>query len=233
MPEHRIVDHDEWVAERKGFLEREKEFTKLRDELSAARRALPWEKVDKEYVFETAVGRRSLSDLFDGRHQLLVYHFMYGPDWDAGCPSCSFWADNFERNVIHLAHRDITMIAVSRAPIDKLEAYKKRMGWTFTWASAYDNDFNRDYDVSFDPEALKKNDVYYNYRRGSFPSEEAPGLSAFYRDDDSNVFHTYSTFARGLDMVNAAYHLMDMAPMGRNEDDLDYTMEWLRRRDEY
>lgn len=233
MTQHRIVDHEKWVEQRRAFLAREKEFTRLRDELNAARRELPWERVDKEYVFETAEGAKTLGELFDGRRQLLIYHFMFGPDWEAGCPSCSFWADNFDRNVVHLAHRDVTMIAVSRAPLDKLEAYKKRMGWTFTWASALESDFNWDFDVSFEPKDAASGLVHYNYKRTSFPSEEGPGLSAFYLDDDGTVYHTYSTYARGLDMFNAAYHLLDVAPLGRNEDDLDYTMAWLRRRDEY
>ena len=233
MPDHEIVGHEEWVKRRKAFLAREKEFTRLRDELSAARRELPWERIDKEYVFDVPGGARTLAELFDGRRQLLVYHFMYGPDWDAGCPSCSFWADNFERNVIHLAHRDITLVAVSRAPVETLEKYKERMGWTFTWASALNSDFNQDFEVSFDPEDIAAGEVRYNYGPSSFSSEEAPGISAFYRDDDDTVFHTYSSFARGLDMINAAYHLMDLAPLGRNEDGLPYTMAWLRRRDEY
>jgi len=233
MPDHPVVDHEKWVARRKELLVREKQLTRLRDELSASRRELPWQAVRKEYVFETPEGKRTLAELFAGHRQLLVYHFMFGPDWDAGCPSCSFWADNFDRNVIHLAHRDITMIAVSRAPLEKLEAYRKRMGWTFTWASSFGSDFNEDYYVTFGPEELEKGSAYYNYERRGFPSEEAPGISAFYRDDDGSVYHTYSAYARGLDMVNAGYHLMDLAPLGRDEAGLSYTMEWLRRRDEY
>ncbi len=233
MPKHEVVDHEEWVARRKAFLEREKEFTKLRDELSAARRALPWEKVDRDYVFETVGGRRSLSELFDGRPQLLVYHFMFGPDWDAGCPSCSFWADGYDRNAIHLAQRNITLIAVSRAPLEKIQAYRERMGWSFNWVSSLENDFNWDYDVSFKQEDLDAGKVYYNYTQTPFGSSEGPGLSAFYRDGDGAVFHTYSTFARGLDMFNAAYHMMDMAPLGRDEGELPYAQAWVRRRDEY
>ena len=233
MPEHRVVDHEEWVAQRKAFLAREKEFTKLRDELSAARRELPWEKVKKQYVFGTVDGPKTLGELFEGRRQLLVYHFMFGPDWDAGCPSCSFWADGYDRSVVHLAQRDITLIAVSRAPLGQLQAYRKRMGWEFNWVSSSDNDFNWDYHVSFDPEDADRGDVYYNYARSSFPSTEGPGLSAFYRDDDGAVYHTYSTFARGLDMLNAAYHMMDVAPLGRDEDALPYAQAWVRRRDEY
>jgi predicted dithiol-disulfide oxidoreductase (DUF899 family) len=231
MTKHPVVNHEEWEKQRKAFLKKEREFTHLRDKLTKERQNLPWERVEKNYVFETSKGKKSLSDLFEGRHQLLIYHFMYGPDWDEGCKSCSFWADNFERNVIHLAHRDITMIAVSRAPVKALEDYKKRLGWTFTWASSLGNDFNHDYHVSFKPSEL--NNVYYNYENSSFPSEEAPGLSAFYRDDEGNIYHTYSTYARGLDMCNTGYQLMDLAPMGRNEEGLEFTMEWLKRRDEY
>ena len=233
MTEHRVVDHEEWLAQRKAFLVREKEFNRMRDELSAARRDLPWERVQREYTFETIEGPRTLAELFDGRRQLLVYHFMFGPDWEAGCPSCSLLADSFERNIIHLAQRDIKMLAVSRAPLEKLEAYKKRMGWTFPWASSHGSDFNWDYDVSFRAEDLAENDVYYNYARGAFPSDEGPGLSAFYRDEDGAVYHTYSTFARGLDTFIGAYNLMDVAPLGRDEDQLEYAMAWVRRRDEY
>jgi len=233
MSTHEVVDHDEWVQRRKAFLEREKELSRLRDELSAARRALPWERVAKEYVFDTVDGQRTLAELFDGRSQLIIYHFMYGPDWQEGCKSCSFWADGWDRNVVHLAARDITMVAVSRAPLAKLEAYKKRMGWTFAWASSLGSDFNYDYHVSFKPEDVERGDVYYNYRRGPFARDEAHGISVFFRDDAAQVYHTYSTFARGLDMVNAGYHLMDLAPKGRDEGDLDYSMDWLRRRDEY
>lgn len=233
MPEHRVVDHEEWVAQRKAFLAREKEFTRLRDELSAARRELPWEKVEKEYVFDTVEGPKTLGELFEGRRQLLVYHFMFGPDWDAGCPSCSFWADGYDRNVVHLAQRDITLIGVSRAPLGKLQDYRKRMGWAFNWVSSHDNDFNWDYHVSFETKDADRGGVYYNYARSSFPSTEGPGLSAFYRDDDGTVYHTYSTYARGLDMLNAAYHMMDVAPLGRDEDGLPYAQAWVRRRDEY
>ena len=232
MARHEIVDHDEWLRRRKALLEREKAFNRQRDELSADRRSLPWERVEKEYRFDTTEGSKSLAELFAGRSQLLIYHFMYGPDWDAGCPSCSFWADNFERNVIHLAHRDITMMAVSRAPLATLEAYRKRMGWTFDWASSLESDFNFDFQVSFDKEAVENGSVYYNYNEQTFPSEEAPGLSAFLLEDGV-IYHSYSTYARGLDMLNAGYHLMDVAPRGRDEDGLDYSMAWLRRRDEY
>lgn len=223
----------EWVEARKAFLAKEKEFTRLRDQLSAERRELPWVKVDEEYVFEGPDGKKTLSDLFDGRSQLYVYHFMFGTDWDEGCVSCSFWADNFNPNVVHLNHRDVSVVAVSKAPIEKLQAYKRRMGWSFEWVSSAGSDFNRDYHVSFTPEEVEKGEVYYNYRKMAFPVEEAHGVSVFYKDDSGDIFHTYSCYARGLDMVNAAYHMLDLVPKGRDEQDLNYTMSWLRRHDSY
>lgn len=233
MPKNKIVSREEWVSARKELLDKEKEFTRLRDQLSQERRELPWVKVDKEYVFNSSNGKETLSDLFEGKSQLIIYHFMYGPDWQEGCPSCSFWADNFNGINIHLNHRDINLVCVSRAPIENLEAYKKRMGWSFKWLSSLDSDFNYDYQVSFTPEEMDKGEVYYNYKVDTFPSEEAPGISVFYRDENGNIFHTYSCYARGLDMLNGAYNYMDLAPKGRDEDDLPYTMSWLRRRDQY
>lgn len=233
MIDHKVVSRDEWLSERKAHLEKEKAFTRLRDELSAQRRALPWVKVEKNYVFEGPNGHESLSDLFDGRSQLIIYHFMYGPDWEQGCPSCSFWADNFNQIIVHLNHRDISMIAVSRAKPDKLELYRKRMGWDFNWVSSFDNEFNRDYDVSFTPKEMEKGEMTYNYQQTRFPADEAPGLSVFYKNDAGEIFHTYSCYARGLDMLNVAYHYMDISPKGRDEDDLPSTMAWLRRHDSY
>ena len=192
MQDHNVVSGDEWLQSRKELLAKEKEFTRLRDELSQARRALPWKKVDKKYVFESAAGKQTLADLFDGRSQLIVYHFMYGPDWSEGCPSCSFWADNFNGIDIHLGHRDITMLAVSRAPLKTLDAYKKRMGWSFKWVSSLDTDFNFDFDVSFTPDEMEKGEMNYNYENRKFPSEEAPGISVFYKNEQGDVFHTYS-----------------------------------------
>jgi predicted dithiol-disulfide oxidoreductase (DUF899 family) len=232
MTQHRIVTRDEWLAARTEHLVREKEFTRLRDELSRARRELPWVKVDKEYVFDTSKGRKTLAELFEGRSQLIVYHFMYGPDWREGCKSCSFWADNFAGALVHLNHRDVTMIAVSRAPLEKLLAYRKRMGRVFQWASSLGSDFNRDFDVTFTPEEIEKGEALYNYRASKFPSEEAPGISVFSRSED-DVFHTYSCYARGLDMVNGAYQYLDLVPKGCDEDGLPYTMAWLRHHDKY
>jgi len=233
MKDHNVVSGDEWLQARKELLVKEKQFTRLRDQLSQARRALPWEKVDKEYVFESPTGKQTLANLFDGRRQLIVYHFMYGPDWDEGCPSCSFWADNFNGIDIHLRHRDITMVAVSRAPLKTLDAYKKRMGWSFKWVSSLDTDFNFDFHVSFTPDEMEKGEMNYNYETRKFPSEEGPGISVFCKNEQGDVFHTYSCFSRGLDMLNGAYHYMDLAPKGRDEEDLPYSMAWLNRRDQY
>jgi predicted dithiol-disulfide oxidoreductase (DUF899 family) len=222
---------DSWRTARLALLEREKELTRLRDELAAERRALPWVRVDEEYVFDTPAGTKGLAELFDGRSQLLVYHFMLGPDWEEGCPSCSFWADNFDGIGVHLEHRDVRMIVVSRAPLERIEAYRRRMGWSFPWVSSVDNDFNFDYGVSFTPEQQESR-AEYNYRVVDAPFEEMPGLSAFALVDGV-VFHTYSCYARGLDAFNGAYQLLDLAPRGRDEDGLPWTMAWLRRHDAY
>ncbi len=233
MSDHRVVSRSEWLEARLALLKKEKEFTKMRDQLSAERRALPWTKIDKKYAFATARGAESLADLFGKCSQLMVYHFMFGPDWEEGCPSCSFWADNYNGIDVHLAHRDITFLAISRAPLATLEAYKKRYGWSFDWVSSLGNDFNFDFNVSFSPDELERGEVYYNYHNTTFPSSEAPGLSVFYKNDRGEVFHTYSCYARGLDILNSAYHHMDMAPKGRDEDELPYAMAWVRRRNQY
>jgi predicted dithiol-disulfide oxidoreductase (DUF899 family) len=228
---HKIVTNEEWLAARKGFLAKEKEFTRLRDELARQRRELPWVKVDKTYVFDGPNGKESLSDLFAGRSQLIVNHFMFGADWNEGCPSCSFWADTYNGVVVHLEHRDASFVVVSRAPLEKLEAYKKRMGWSFKWVSALHTDFNRDYHVSFTPEEQKA--AVYNYEAGGFGSSEAPGVSVFARDGAGNIFHTYSCYARGLDTLNGAYQLLDLLPKGRDEQGLPHPMAWVRRHDKY
>jgi len=233
MQPNKVVSQQEWLNARRRHLEREKEFTRLRDELSEERRKLPWVKVDKEYRFDSIDGRLLLPDLFGGASQLIVYHFMYGPDWEEGCPSCSFWSDNFNGIDIHLKHRDINLVAVSRAPLETLQAYRERMGWGFKWVSSYQSDFNFDFQASFTTEEMEKGEMFYNFSTNSFPSDEGPGVSAFYKNNRNEVFHTYSTYARGLDMLNGAYHYMDIAPRGRDEQDLSFTMEWLRRRDQY
>ena len=238
--EHRVVSHSEWEEARKRHLVAEKKFTKLRDELSQARRELPWELVDKEYAFDGPDGRRTLGELFAGRGQLIIYHAMFNPDtasgrttWtkDAPCFSCSFWMDNFSNAVVHLNHRDITMAAVSHAPVEKIEAYRKRMGWAFPWYSSQGSEFNFDYQVSFTPAELAKGEAEYNYRVSPVSMSEMPGVSVF-RLEGGNIYHTYSTYARGLDMLNVAYHYMDLVPKGRDEDARGQ-MGWLRRRDEY
>jgi predicted dithiol-disulfide oxidoreductase (DUF899 family) len=217
------------MTARTQLLAREKEFTKLRDELSRRRRELPWEAVEKEYVFEGAEGRRTLPELFDGRSQLVVYHFMFQPEWDAGCKSCSFWADNFDPNVVHLKARDVTLVAISRAPYPKLAAYRRRMGWSFPWYSSAGTDFNAHYGVTFADEELDRE--VYNY--GSLPPRGADreGVSVFYRGGDGRVFHTYSTYARGIDLLNTAYNYLDLVPKGRDEG--GRSQSWVRRHDEY
>ena len=231
MEDHPVVSHEEWLAARTAFLAKEKEFTRLRDELNRQRRELPWEIVDKEYVFEGADGKRTLPELFDGRSQLIVYHFMFDPSWDAGCPHCSFWADNFNEIIVHLNQRDATMIAVSRAPCPKLAAYQKRMGWDFKWVSSSATDFNFDYRVSFTADELEKKETVYNFKtiRPGMPERE--GASVFYKDPAGRVFHTYSAYARGIDMLNTAYHYIDLTPKGRDEGDRN--QYWVRRHDEY
>lgn len=233
MADRNIVSHEEWLAARKEHLRREKEFTRLRDELSRERRELPWERVEKNYVFEGPNGRETLSDLFAGKSQLVIYHFMFGPDWGEGCKSCSFWADNFNGIDVHLKHRDVTLIAVSRAPFERLHAYQNRMGWGFRWVSSFGSDFNRDYHVSFTPEDKKAGKVDYNYTMQDFPSDEAPGISVFVKNSAGDIFHSYSSYGRGLDMLNGAYHYLDLVPKGRDEEGLPYTMAWLRHRDKY
>ena len=228
---HEVVGHDQWLAARNELLAEEKEFTRFRDRLSRKRRELPWEAVEKEYVFETPSGRHTLAELFAGRSQLVVYHFMFGPEDDVGCKSCSFWADSFDANVLHLHARDVTFVASSRAPLSQLLAYRERMGWTFDWVSSAESDFNFDYGVSFAPE--DKNSSTYNYGTLSPGLTEREGVSVFVKDEDGNLFHTYSAYARGIDMLNAAYHYLDLVPNGRDEEGHSFPQYWVRRRDEY
>lgn len=233
MEAPRIVSQAEWLAARQAFLAAEKKFTAARDELSRQRRTLPWVRVDKPYTFDGPAGNVTLADLFEGRSQLIVYHFMLGPGWEEGCKSCSFLADHFDGAIQHLAQRDVTMLAVSRAPWPQIEKFKNRMGWRFKWVSSFRNDFNRDFHVSFTKDELENGTAYYNYARGKFPVEEAPGLSVFARDSAGALFHTYSAYARGLDILVGAYNLLDLVPKGRDEDDLDFTMAWVRHHDRY
>jgi len=228
---HPVVSHDEWLDARRSLLAKEKEFTRLREELSQQRRALPWEAVAKDYSFEGPDGNQGLSELFAGRSQLIVYHFMFAPDWDAGCPHCSFWADNFNEIIVHLNQRDVTMIAVSHAPYGKLAAYRKRMGWTFKWVSSNGTDFNFDYQASFTPEQIAEKKALYNFAAQDPGVAEREGISVFYKDESGRLFHTYSTYARGIDIANAAYHYLDMVPKGRDEHGRG--PYWVRRHDEY
>ena len=230
---HAVVPREEWIAARTALLAKETEFTRLRDELSRERRALPWEKVEKPYVFDRPGGTASLADLFGTRSQLVVYHFMFSPDWDAGCPHCSFWADNFDGIDVHLRHRDVSFVAISRAPLAKLEAFKKRMGWSFTWVSSGKSDFNHDYQASFTPEQLRAGTVFYNYAPVTQKSPDREGISVYYKDGRGTVFHTYSCYARGIDMVNGAYQFLDLVPKGRDEDHLEFTQSWVRHHDKY
>jgi len=228
---HRVVSPKEWIAARKELLAEEKEFTRLRDKLSRQRRNLPWEVVEMEYVFEGADGKQTLSELFDGRSQLIVYHFMFHPDWSAGCPHCSRWADNFNGVITHLNHRDVTMIAVSRAPYAKLAAYHKRMGWGFKWVSSFGSDFNFDYGVSFTPDEMKKKKAHYNFKLQNPDAPEREGVSVFCKDAKGRLFRTYSTYARGIDMMNVDYQYLDLVPKGRDEGGRG--PYWVRRHDEY
>ena len=230
--EHPLVSREDWLAARKQLLSREKEFTRLRDQLSAARRELPWVRIEKEYVFDGPQGKETLADLFEGRSQLMVYHFMFGPGWEQGCPSCSFLSDHIDGANWHLPQRDVTLVAASRAPLSDIEAFKRRMGWRFKWVSSYGSDFNYDFHVSFTEEQLAQGKVDYNYDLVE-GYDELPGLSVFYQDENGDVFHTYSAYARGLDLLIGAYNYLDLAPKGRDEAALPWTMAWVRHHDRY
>jgi len=235
--QHKVVLHEEWIAARKALMAEEKEFTRLGDDLAKRRRELPWELVTKEYAFEGPTGQESLPQLFQGRSQLAVYHFMFGPDWEAGCPGCSFWADSFNGIDLHLAQRDVSFVAISRASSAKLELFKKRMGWNFKWLSSGDSDFNFDYGVSFRPEVLQSGDATYNFSKthagGPIRSPELPGMSAFTQDSSGAIFHTYSAYSRGLDSLNAAYRWLDLMPKGRDEEGQPSPMAWVKHHDRY
>ena len=233
MSTQQNVSHETWLAARRELLEREKAFTRERDALSAARRSLPRVKIDKDYRFDTERGEQTLGDLFDGCEQLIVYHFMYGPDWENGCKSCSFWADGYNGIGEHLRQRDTRLVAVSRAPLATLLAFRKRMGWRFPWVSSAGSDFNYDFNVSFRQEDLDSGATNYNFGTSRFPSDEAPGVSCFTRESDGSIYHTYSAYSRGLDIFNTAYNLLDLTAKGRDEDNLSYPMEWVKLRDLY
>jgi predicted dithiol-disulfide oxidoreductase (DUF899 family) len=230
---HRVVQNDIWIAERKKLLAREKELTRLSDQIARERRALPWEQVRKTYIFNTPDGPRALAELFDGRSQLLVQHFMLGPGWEEGCPSCSFMADHTDGMNVHLAHRDVTFVAISRAPLAEIEQFRRRMGWRFKWVSSDGTSFNYDFGVSFMPDDMAKGKLHYNYGAWNHMSEELPGISVFFKDDAGKVFHTYSTYGRGVEAMMGTYNMLDLAPKGRDESALDFTMEWVRHHDRY
>ena len=228
--QRRIVSRSAWLGERRAFLEQEKQLTRLRDELSEKRRALPWVEVEEPYVFDGPNGKTTLLDLFEGKSQLVVHHFMFAPDWEAGCKSCSFWGDSFDGAVLHLAARDVSFTAVSRAPYPKLRAYAGRLGFTFPWVSSGDNGFNATYGVYFTPEAIAQGEESYNYGTFRVQGSDMPGVSVFARDDE-RIFHTYSTYGRGIDALNVTYRLLDLVPNGRDES--ARPMTWVRRNDEY
>lgn len=233
MQPHKIVSPDEWLAARKAHLKNEKALTRMRDLVAAERHALPWVKVEKRYVFDSPDGKKTLADLFGNNSQLTVYHFMWRWDIDSGCPSCSFLADHFDGANLHLAHHDVSLVVITRAPLAKFAPYMKRLGWRFPWASSYANDFNVDYHVSFTKDDLAKGSIYYNYgmvEDAAYQNDELPGLSVFYKDDNGDIFHTYSSYARGLDILVGAYNFLDLTPNGRNEEEI---MDWVRRHDEY
>jgi len=228
----KIVSQPEWLAARKKLLAKEKELTHLRDALAAERRALPWVRVEQNYVFDTPAGKKTMAELFDGRSQLAVYHFMFGPEWKEGCPSCSMAADGFDGVHPHLIQRDVTFTAISQGSLDQIQAFKKRMGWRFPWASSQGNTFNHDFQVSFTKEELASGEVY-NFGTMKFGSEEAPGFSMFAKDSSGNVFHTYSTYGRGLDELLGVYYFLDRSAKGRDEDALSFPMAWVRHHDRY
>jgi predicted dithiol-disulfide oxidoreductase (DUF899 family) len=229
MTAHPVVSREEWIKASQALLAKEKAFTLQREAMARERRALPWQRVEKEYVFEAPEGRVTLADLFAGRGQLIVQHFMFAPDWNEGCPGCSYWSDNFNGIDGHLAARDTSFVVVSRGPIDRLEAYRKRMGWTFRWVSSAGNDFNFDYGVSFAPDETAP---VYNFGTMKPHGEESPGVSAF-RREDGTIYRTYSTYARGLDLLNGTYHLLDITSKGRDEAELPWPMAWVKRHDRY
>lgn len=228
--QHAVVSHDDWLSARRELLRAEKELTRLRDQLAERRLALPWVRIDKDYTFDTLDGPRKLADLFDGRSQLLVQHFMFAPGWRQGCRSCSFMADHTDGMNRHLAHHDVTMIAVSRAPLEEIERFRRRMGWQFPWVSSNGSSFNYDFRVSFTPEQIANGRVDYNFGEWQMTGEEWPGVSAFFKDETGNVFHTYSTYGRGVEVMMGTYAMLDLAPKGRNEDE---GMDWVRHHDRY
>ena len=234
MANHAVVSSDQWLDARQELLKKEKEFSRLRDELTRQRRDLPWEKLEKEYMFDGPDGKKTLADLFGDCSQLITYHFMFDPDWTEGCKICSMLGDHYNPLIIHLKHRDVTLVTVSRDPLATLNAYKERMGWSFQWVSSLNSDFNWDYHVSFKPEELAAGTAYYNYQAGAkFPVTEGPGISSFYKDENGDIYHTYSSFGRGLENFLGIYNFLDIVPKGRDEEGLPYGMAWVRLKGQY
>lgn len=234
MADHEVVSSADWLKARTELLEKEKEFSRLRDQMTQMRRKLPWERMEEDYVFQAAGGEMTLADLFCNCSQLIVYHFMFGPDWPEGCKICSMLGDHYDPLIIHLRHRDVSLMTVSRAPLEKIEAYRQRMGWTFPWVSSSENEFNRDFGVTFTKEEMESGSCAYNYKEGGkFPVDEAPGISSFVKDESGQVYHTYSAYARGLENFLGLYNFLDIVPKGRDEDGLPYSMSWVRQHDKY
>ncbi len=233
MTDHKIVSQEEWIKARTDFMKKEKELTHLRERLAEERRQLPWVKIEKNYTFDAPTGPASLSDLFNGRSQLVVYHFMFGADWQEGCKSCSFWADNYDGSIEHLAARDVSLVAVSVGPLAKLQEFKTRMGWHFPWVSSANTDFSKDFHVWASPEQIEKGETFYNFQKGNHYGEHMPGVSVFTTGEDGQIYHTYSCYARGLDPVNSTYQILDLTPKGRDEKDLPYPMAWVNHHDKY
>ena len=233
MNQHNVVSQEEWVDARKQLLAKEKEFSKQREELTKLRQQLPWRKIETDYEFDGEFGKQRLSEMFGERSQLIVYHFMFDPDWGEGCKSCSLISDHYDPLVVHLHARDVSMVTISRAPVEKLTAYKKRMGWSFDWYSSINNQFNRDFGVTFSQAEMDEDKMNYNYQLGRFPTTECPGISSFYRNAQGEIFHTYSAYARGLENFLGIYRFLDIVPKGRDEDELTYAMKWVQRHDQY
>jgi predicted dithiol-disulfide oxidoreductase (DUF899 family) len=234
MEKPKVVSHEQWIKARLELLAAEKEFTRERDELTQRRQAMPWERVEKSYVFDTTEGKRKLAELFEGRSQLMVQHFMLGPGWEEGCKSCSYMADHTDGMNPHLRQRDVTFLAISRAPLAEIERFRRRMGWKFRWVSSNGSDFNYDFGVSFKPEEVARRKLYYNYSdQWQHPHEELPGVSVFVKDEAGTVFHTYSTYGRGVEVMMGTYNMLDLTPKGRDEDQLEFTMQWVRHHDRY
>jgi predicted dithiol-disulfide oxidoreductase (DUF899 family) len=232
VKEHKVVTQKEWLSARKRLLVKEKKFSRERDRLNEQRRALPWVKVEKEYVFDSPEGKLTLAELFGGKSQLVTYHFMFGPGWGEGCPHCSFWADHFDSVNHHLGQRDTTLVVVSRAPLKEIQPFKKRMGWRFKWVSSHQNDFNFDFHVSFTPEEIRRGKLFYNYDTVEMDIDEREGVSTFYKDNRGEVYHTYSSYARGIDLLNPTYNLLDLTAKGRDENP-EHPQDWVRYHDQY